>query len=490
MSAKCQFYRGMECSTRFLPSQVLPNSIKPPPSTTFYEFNDFNSFIMQKNKTSRRDFLKTSTVLTGGAMLSGLPLAQAAHSLVDDTIRIALVGCGGRGTGAAVQALLTKQNVKLVAMADAFRSKVDEAYKNITAEDLQDVAGVEGSVKSRVDVPEENKFVGFDAYKKAIALADVVILATPPGFRPAHFEEAVKRGKQVFMEKPVAVDGPGIRRVLAAAEEAKRKKLNVVVGLQRHYQTVYRQWIDKIQDGAIGEIITSRVYWNMGALWIRPRKEGQTEMQYQMDNWYYFNWLCGDHIVEQHVHNLDVSNWAKQAYPVRAYGSGGRQVRISKETGEIYDHHTVEFEYADGSRMFSQCRQIPGTKDSVTEGFHGTKGTAPAPGKILTSKGKTLMNYDSKNDPNPYQVEHDELFAAIAKGEYKFADAENAAKSTMTAILGRLATYSGQIVEWDAALNSQTVLMPEILDWNASPKVLPGPDGIYPCAVPGVFKVV
>lgn len=458
--------------------------------TTFYEFNDFNTFIMQKNKTSRRDFLKTSTVLTGGAMLSGLPLAQAAHSLVDDTIRIALVGCGGRGTGAAVQALLTKQNVKLVAMADAFRSKVDEAYKNITAEDLQDVAGVEGSVRSRVEVPEENKFVGFDAYKKAIALADVVILATPPGFRPAHFEEAVKKGKQVFMEKPVAVDGPGIRRVLAAAEEAKRKKLNVVVGLQRHYQTVYRQWIDKIQDGAIGEIITSRVYWNMGALWIRPRKEGQTEMQYQMDNWYYFNWLCGDHIVEQHVHNLDVSNWAKQAYPVRAYGSGGRQVRISKETGEIYDHHTVEFEYADGSRMFSQCRQIPGTKDSVTEGFHGTKGTAPAPGKILTSKGKTLMNYDSKNDPNPYQVEHDELFAAIAKGEYKFADAENAAKSTMTAILGRLATYSGQIVEWDAALNSQTVLMPEILDWNASPKVLPGPDGIYPCAVPGVFKVV
>ena len=292
------------------------------------------------------------------------------------------------------------------------------------------------------------------------------------------------------MEKPVAVDGPGIRRVLAAAEEAKRKKLNVVVGLQRHYQTIYRQWIDKIQNGAIGEIITSRVYWNMGALWIRPRKPNQTEMEYQMDNWYYFNWLCGDHIVEQHVHNLDVSNWAKQAYPVRASGLGGRQVRIGKETGEIYDHHTVEFEYADGSRMFSQCRQIPGTKDSVTEGFHGTKGNAPAPGKIMTRKGKTLMDYNAKNDPNPYQVEHDELFAAIAKGEYKFADAENAAKSTMTAILGRLATYSGQIVEWDAALNSQTVLMPEMLDWNAAPRVLPGPDGTYPCAVPGVFKVV
>ena len=445
---------------------------------------------MSQNKTSRRDFLKTGTVLTGGAMLSGLPLAQAAHSMVDDSIRIALIGCGGRGTGAAVQALLSKQNVKLVAMADAFRSKIDEAYKNITTDDLQEVVGVEGSIKSRVDVPGERKFVGFDGYKKAIALADVVILATPPGFRPDHFEEAIRQGKQVFMEKPVAVDGPGIRRVLAAAEEAKRKKLNVVVGLQRHYQNVYRQWIDRLQDGAIGEIITSRVYWNMGALWIHPREKGQTEMEYQMDNWYYFNWLCGDHIVEQHVHNLDVSNWAKQAYPIRAHGSGGRQVRIGKETGEIYDHHVVEYEYADGSRMFSQCRQIPGTKDQVTEGFHGTKGTAPSPGNILSNKGKTLMAYDSKNDPNPYQVEHDELFAAIAKGEYKFADAENAAKSTLTAIMGRLATYSGQIVEYDVALQSQTVLMPEKLDWNASPKVLPGPDGIYPCAVPGVFKVV
>lgn len=444
---------------------------------------------MSKFNKTRRDFLKTGTILTGGAMLSGLPLAQAAQSLVDDTIKIALVGCGGRGTGAAVQALLTKHNVKLVAMADAFRSKIDEAYKHITAEDLQDIVGVEGTVKHKVDVPEANKFAGFDAYKKAIALADVVILTTPPGFRPAHFEEAVKRGKQIFMEKPVAVDGPGIRRVLAAAEEAKRKKLNVVVGLQRHYQNVYRQWIDRLQNGAIGEIITSRVYWNMGALWIHPRKKGQTEMEYQMDNWYYFNWLCGDHIVEQHVHNLDVSNWAKQAYPVKAYGSGGRQVRIGPDTGEIYDHHTVEFEYADGTRMFSQCRQIPGTKDSVTEGFHGTKGVAPSPGLIL-KKGKEIMNYQSKNDPNPYQLEHDELFEAIAKGEYKFADAENAAKSTLTAIMGRMATYSGQIVEWDSALNSQVNLMPEMLDWNANPKVLPGPDGIYPCAVPGVFKVM
>ncbi|MFM9947151.1 MAG: Gfo/Idh/MocA family protein [Saprospiraceae bacterium] len=442
------------------------------------------------SKTTRREFIKTSTAVTGGMMLGGLSLAQAANSFTDDAIKVALVGCGGRGTGAAVQALLTKQNVKLVAMADAFRHRLDDAYKSITADDLADVIGVEGNVKSRVDVPEERKYVGFDAYKKAIAHADVVILATPPGFRPDHFAEAVAQGKQVFMEKPVATDAPGIRKVLEAAEMAKQKKLNVVVGLQRHYQKVYRQWVDMLQNGAIGDIVSSRVYWNMGALWVNPRKPDTTEMAYQMTNWYYFNWLCGDHIVEQHIHNIDVSNWVKQAYPIRAYGSGGRQVRVGKEYGEIYDHHVVEFEYADGSRMFSQCRQIPGTKESVTEAFHGTNGTAPWPGRIQTRSGYALMNYNDKGDPDPYQNEHDELFEAIAKSEYKFADAENAAKSTLTAIMGRMATYSGQLIEWDAALNSKINLMPEKLDWNANPKLLPGADGMYACAVPGITKVV
>lgn len=441
-------------------------------------------------KSSRRRFIKTTAALTGGAMLSGMPLAQAANSLTDDTIKIALVGCGGRGTGAAVQALLTKQNVKLVAMADAFRHRLDDAYKNITADDLTDIIGVEGTVKNRVDVPEDRKYVGFDAYKKAMAHADVVILATPPGFRPDHFAEAVAQGKQIFMEKPVATDAPGIRKVLEAAELAKKKRLNVVVGLQRHYQHVYREWVDRLQNGVIGDIVASRVYWNMGALWVRDRKPDATEMQYQMENWYYFTWICGDHIVEQHVHNLDVSNWVKGAYPIRAVGSGGRQVRVGKQYGEIYDHHVVEFEYADGSRMFSQCRQIPGTKDAVTEGFHGTNGSAPFPGQIKARNGYTIWSHDDKKDPNPYQVEHDELFAAIAKSEYKFADAENAAKSTMTAILGRMATYSGQQVEWDAALNSKISLMPDKFDWNVNPKVMPGADGLYPCAIPGVTKVV
>lgn len=440
--------------------------------------------------TTRRKFLKTSGVLTGGVMLGGLPLAQAANNLADDTIKIALIGCGGRGTGATLQALLTKQNVKLVAMADLFRHRLDDAYKNLTADDISDIIGVEGSVKERVDVPEERKYIGFDAYQKAMKHADVVILTTPPGFRPMHFTEAVAQGKQIFMEKPVATDAPGIRKVLAAAAEAKRKKLNVVVGLQRHYQTIYRKWVEMLQQGVIGDIHTSRVYWNMGALWVHPRKPEQTEMEYQLDNWYYFTWICGDHIVEQHVHNLDVSNWVKQAYPVKASGIGGRQVRVGKDYGEIFDHHTVEFEYADGSRMFSQCRQIPGTQDAVTEAFQGTNGSAPSPGKIQTRNGYPIWDYDDKNDPNPYQVEHDELFEAVAKGEYKFADAENAAKSTMTAILGRMATYSGQVVSWEAAINSEISLAPEKYSWDALPKVLPGADGMYPCAVPGVTKVI
>ena len=228
----------------------------------------------------------------------------------------------------------------------------------------------------------------------------------------------------------------------------------------------------------------------MGALWVKPRQPNQTEMEYQMRNWYYFTWICGDHIVEQHIHNLDVSNWVKQAYPIKAHGIGGRQIRIGKDFGEIFDHHTVEFEYADGSRMFSQCRQQPGTVDMVTEAFHGTNGRALWPGKLVTSKGYSLMDHNGTNDPNPYQVEHDELFAAVAKGEFKYWDAENAAKATMTAILGRMATYSGQVVEWDAAMNSNINLRPEKFSWDALPKILPGADGIYPCAVPGVTKVI
>ncbi len=437
------------------------------------------------NNATRRDFIRNSAAITAGGIL--LPFASQADAFfntsTDDTIKIALIGCGGRGTGAAAQALSTKQNVKLVAMADAFKDRLSGAFDELTSEDSK--------VKNRVDVPEDHKFVGFDAYKKAMALADVVILTTPPGFRPIHFEEAVNQGKHIFMEKPVATDPAGIQRVLVAAEKAKAKKLNVVVGLQRHYQLKYRELMKRLKDGMVGDVVSASAWWNNDGVWVNPRKEGQTEMEYQMRNWYYFNWICGDHITEQHIHNIDVINWAKGAYPIKARGTGGREVRKGKDFGEIFDHHLVEFEYADGSILNSQCRHIKGTWAKVDELVVGTKGKIMFDaGHIADHKGKTLFHHDEKGNANPYQVEHDELFAAIAKNEYKFQDAENGAKSTMTSILGRMATYSGQEIEWNKAINSGINIMPSTFAWDAPMPLNPDANGLYPVAIPGKTKYV
>ncbi|MEM6629051.1 MAG: Gfo/Idh/MocA family oxidoreductase [Bacteroidota bacterium] len=440
---------------------------------------------LENSSIGRRKFLKQSSAIGAGVVATTLPMAAHAHIAGDDAIRIALIGCGGRGRGAAVQALSTKENVKLVAMAEAFRDRLDEAYTTIKNElENKEIDA------ARFAVDEEAKFVGFDAYQKAIELADVVILATPPGFRPIHFDAAIKAGKHVFMEKPVATDAPGIRMVLETAKLAKEKKLNVVVGLQRHYQTVYREWVDRIHGGVIGDITSGSVYWNGGGVWVRPRKEGMTEMEYQMRNWYYFNWLCGDHIVEQHIHNIDVANWVLQGYPVRAQGMGGRQVRTGKEYGEIFDHHFVEFEYDNGAVISSQCRHIKGCMNRVSESFLGTNGSAPKPGILHTSKGYKIWEHRGKNDPNPYQVEHDELFAAITAGEYKYADAENGAMSTMSAILGRMATYSGQVLSMEDALKSEVSIMPTTFSWDVDPPIVPNEDGMYPIPTPGITKVI
>lgn len=428
---------------------------------------------------SRRQFIqKSSLIMASGALASNLTIARSAHAAGDDQIKIAVVGCGGRGTGAASQALSTKGNVKLVAMADAFQDRLEGSLR-----------GLEKQHGDKVDVPKERQFVGFDGYKHAIdAGVDLVILATPPGFRPLHFEACVKAGKHVFMEKPVAVDAPGVRMVLAAAEEAKKKNLGVGVGLQRHHENKYLETMRRLHEGAIGDIVATRVYWNGAGVWVRPRQPDQTEMEYQMRNWYYFNWLCGDHICEQHIHNLDVGNWLKNAYPVEAQGMGGREVRVGKDYGEIFDHHAVEFTYADGSKMFSQCRHIPNCWNSVSEHAIGTKGTADISAGLIMPTGEERWRFRG-DSPNPYQQEHDVLFESIRNGN-PINEAENGAYSTMTSILGRMATYSGKAIKWDEALNSELSLAPQEYDFNATPPIVPDAEGNYPVPVPGKTVVL
>ncbi len=289
------------------------------------------------------------------------------------------------------------------------------------------------------------------------------------------------------MEKPVATDPAGIQKVLQVAEDAKKKKLNVVVGLQRRYQTSYLELMKRLHDGVIGDVVSAQAYWNNDGVWVRPRKPGMTEMEYQMRNWYYFVWLCGDHITEQHIHNLDVINWAMDGYPVSAQGMGGREVRKGKDYGEIFDHHYVEFKYGDGTMLNSQCRHQKGTMSKVDEYIGGTKGRIFFDaGRITDLKGKTIYQFDKKKENQPYQAEHDELFAAIAKGQYKFWDAERGAKSTMTSILGRMATYSGQEIAWDKAINSGINIHPEAYAWDAKMPVMPNDEGLYAAAIPGI----
>ena len=436
-------------------------------------------------RSTRRDFVKqTAVAAVGAAVIPSLALQARAFAGNDDTIRIGLVGCGGRGSGAAQQALNTAGNVKLVAMGDAFADQLDASLQLLSKQ-------FEGR-PGRVDVAPEKKFVGFDAYQKVIdSGVDLVIFATPPGFRPIHFEAAVNAGKNIFIEKPVATDSPGVRRVLEANKIALEKNLKVGVGLQRHHQYPYIDIIKRIHDGAIGDVVALRVYWNQSGVWDprKTREEVRTEMEYQMRNWYYYNWLSGDHIVEQHIHNLDVGNWVKGSYPVRAHGMGGREVRKDKRYGEIFDHHAVEFEYVDGSRMFSQCRHIRNTWNSVTEHAIGTKGKADLSGyRIETDGGKSKWRSDAEKN-EPYQTEHDDLFAAVRENR-AYNEVENGAYSTMTAILGRMATYSGKVIEWSDALASNHSIMPARFAWDADPPTLPNANGEYAIPVPGVTKVL
>lgn len=424
------------------------------------------------SKPNRREFI------AGAGAATVLTVAQSAYAAPESELKVALVGCGGRGTGAANQHL-QNEGVKLVAMADAFEDKVEGAHRNLSKKNAEKMA-----------VPKEQRFFGFDAYKQAIDMADVVILATSPGFRPMHFEYAVEQGKHVFMEKPVATDMPGIRKVMAAAKKADEKGLKVVVGLQRHYQQNYIDTKATVEAGKIGQIVSAQVQWNGGGVWVRPRTPAQTEMEYQMRNWYYFNWLCGDHIAEQHVHNLDAANWMIGEVPVSAEGMGGREVRKGKNYGEIYDHHYVLYRYPSGAQVHSQCRHIKGCLNGVYEYFQGTKGHGKT-GRFESWGGEKIEMVAGKKvgHGNPYQEEHNRLVHAIRNDE-KLNNAHYGASSTATSIIGRLATYSGKLIKMKDALESELSLMPESYAWDADPKVMPDKDGNYPIAVPGKTKVL
>jgi predicted dehydrogenase len=427
---------------------------------------------------SRRRFLRnTSTTLAGGALLSALPIERFAFAQASGDLKLAMVGGGGRGSSAADQALHAYGGVKLVAIAELYQDRADLAIKNLETQN-----------PGKVDVPPERRFIGFEAYKQAIAASDVVILATPCIFRPMMFEEAVRQGKNIFMEKPVAVDAPGVRRVLAAAAEAKKKGLKVGVGIQRRHKAGYIDIIKRIQDGALGQQMYYRAIWNMGeARAMMPRKPGMSELEYQLRNQFYFAWQCGDIDVDMGLHNVDVINWIKGAYPIAARGMGGAEVRKGPGTGAILDHCAIEFDYADGTRLFAQNRQIPGCWSYIAETAHGADGWAEMVNdrNVFRIVGKKEWRRPAEEKvKDPYQQEHDDLFAAIV-GNQEYNEAERGAMSTMSTILGRMAVYSGREILWDDAIKSEKTIAPIIKSFDDEPPVKPDATGAYPLPVPG-----
>ena len=436
---------------------------------------------------TRRGFLATSGSLTaavvaagaaasvvgfGGGLLAPRP-ARAANSSSARRLKIGVIGCGGRGTGAAINMLEASDDVEIVAIGDMFPDRIAGAR--------QELAKLDEPMLGRVKVTDDTVFTGFDAYKKVLASGvDVVILATPPGFRPTHFAAAVDAGKHVFMEKPVAVDPAGVRKVTAAAKLAGEKKLSVVTGTQRRHEACYLEAMKRVQDGAIGKVLAANVYWNQGSLWMNERQPNWSDMEWQLRNWLYFTWLSGDHICEQHVHNLDAAAWFMGDSPKSASGQGGRQVRISPAYGHGFDHFAVDFEYADGRRVSSYCRQIDGCSNQVEEIIYGTDGTMKLSSGRAEIMGKNAWKWKGEQ-LNPYVQEQKDLVASIMGGAY-LNEGERIAKNTMMAIMGRMSAYTGKNVSWDFAMGSKLDTMPTTLELAS----LPTP----PVAVPGTTPLV
>ncbi|MCC6484960.1 MAG: Gfo/Idh/MocA family oxidoreductase [Armatimonadetes bacterium] len=428
---------------------------------------------------SRREFLKVSAAsAAAAALMSSGKFAMGAAAGGSDIIKVGLIGCGGRGTGAAGDCMSGSEGVQIVAMGDLFRDRLDASLSN-----LQNVVAEQSknnpAFAQKLAVTPERCFTGFDAYKKVLdSGVDMVILATPPGFRPIHIRAAVDAGKHIFAEKPVAVDAKGIRSVMESGRIAKQKGLGFVAGTQRRHQNGYIETMKRIHDGALGEIVAAQCYWNQGGLWLHDRQPEWSDTEYQIRNWLYYTWLSGDHIVEQHVHNIDVVNWALQAHPVKAFGSGGRQVRTDPKYGHIFDHFDIQFQYPGGQWVHSMSRQIDGCVNNVSEFVAGSKGVSDPNGWIQS--GKKRWEYKGPGN-NPYVQEHTDLVKSIRAGQ-PLNEAQSVAESVLTAIMGRMAAYTGQEVTWEQALNSKEDLMPANLDF--------GPLPVPPVAIPGRTRLI
>ena len=412
------------------------------------------------NDLTRRKFLQNSAVATAAMAMPNVFANSNAP------LKVGVIGCGGRGTGAAGDALNADKDVVIWAMGDVFADRLNGSRNHL-----------KNTAKERYQVTDDRAFTGFDAYKGVLASGcDVVILTSPPGFRPTHFKAAVDAGKHIFTEKPVAVDAPGIRTVIEAAKLADTKGLNVVAGTQRRHGVDYRATVERLHNGQIGDVVALHAYWNQGGLWMNARKPEWSDMEWQLRNWLYFTWLSGDHIVEQHVHNIDVCNWVMKAHPVKAISLGGRQVRTDPAYGHVFDHFATEYEYENGVKMVSMCRQIDGTSSRVSEHIVGTKGTSNAYNSI---KGENRWRFEG-DSPNHYVLEHVHLYEAI-KGGKRINEGVQVAESCLTAILGRMAAYTGQEVTWDQAMASNESLAPATLAM--------GPIEVAAVAVPGQTKL-
>ena len=441
-----------------------------------------------KSTTSRREFLKRSTTAVAGTALAGATLPRV-HAAENNTIKIALVGCGGRGTGAAANALSTEGPVKLVAMADVFDNRLKSSLANLTKQ-----------FPDRVDVPAERQFLGMDAFKKAIACLDgddLVLLTTPPGFRPIHVEYAVSQGRNIFMEKSFAVDAPGIRRVLKAGKDAEKKNLKIAGGLMsRHYKPL-EEAVELIHEGAIGEVITCWAYREHGPVGFTPKKEGISDLANQIRNYSCYTWVNGSFILDWLIHNLDVCCWVKDAWPVSAQGQGGRQVRDAND--QLFDHYAVEYSFPDGTRLFAQGRHMANCWGFFGDVIHGAKGSAVLgegikEPRVYKGHKQTPENmiWEFKGEAkNQYQVEHDLLFDAI-RNDKPYNEAERSAYAAMTGILGRMAAESGKEITWDDAIASDLVLAPglEGITMDSEAPIKPNEDGSYPIAMPGFTKVL